>query len=249
MDLRFSTAEEAFRREVRDFLETSLARPEFEALRGRGGPGDEHACFEPRQAWERHLGAAGYIGLGWPRAYGGRDATLVEQVIFHEEYARARAPGRIGHIGEMLLAPTLLHFGSEAQKQRFLPGIRTGDALWCQGYSEPDAGSDLANVHTRAVREGDEWVVTGQKTWTSHGQWADYAFVLCRTNVEAPRHAALSYLLVLAVGGGGTSDGGGPGGAGFFGGGAGGKSTGSGGVAAAAVRAGSTSVRSTPTRT
>ena len=96
----------------------------------------------------------------------------------------------------MLLAPTLLHFGTEAQKRRFLPGIRSGDALWCQGYSEPDAGSDLANVHTRAVREGDEWVVTGQKTWTSHGQWSDFAFVLCRTNVEAPRHAALTYLLV-----------------------------------------------------
>jgi alkylation response protein AidB-like acyl-CoA dehydrogenase len=196
VNLHYTPAEEAFRAEVRDFLESSLARPEFSPLRGRGGPGDEHTCFEPRQAWERFLGAAGYIGLGWPTAYGGRDATLVEQVIFHEEYARAKAPGRLGHIGEMLLGPTLLAFGTEAQKQQFLPPIKRGEALWCQGYSEPEAGSDLANVRTVAVRDGDAWVITGQKTWTSHGQWADACFVLCRTRTDGPKHAGLSYVLV-----------------------------------------------------
>ena len=195
MDLRFTAQDEAFRKEVRGWLAANL-RGEFEALRGRGGPGDEHACFEGRSAWEKHLGEAGWIGLGWPEAVGGRGLGFAEQVIFNEEYARARAPGRLGHIGETLLAPTIIAFGSEAQKARFLPAILRGEELWCQGYSEPNAGSDLANVQTRAVLEGDEWVITGQKTWTSLAQWAQWCFVLCRTEPEAPKHKGISYLLV-----------------------------------------------------
>jgi len=195
MELRFSREDEAFRREVADWLAAELAG-EFSAVRGRGGPGDEHALTRERRAWERRLGAAGWSCIGFPREYGGRDATLTQQVIFYEEYARAGGPGRLGHIGEGLLGPTLVHFGSEAQKRRFLPAIVRGEEVWCQGYSEPNAGSDLANVQTRARLEGGEWVLHGQKVWTSWAQWADWCFVVCRTDPASSRHAGLSYLLV-----------------------------------------------------
>ncbi|GLW98048.1 acyl-CoA dehydrogenase family protein [Microtetraspora sp. NBRC 16547] len=186
---------QSFREEVRDWLEANLTG-EFADARGLGGPGREHEGHELRVAWERHLGAAGWTCLGWPSEYGGRDATLDEQVAFHEEYARANAPARVGHIGEGLIGPTILDFGTREQKERFLPPIQRGDELWCQGYSEPDAGSDLANVQTRAVLDGDEWVVTGQKVWTSLAHVADWCFVVCRTEPGSQRHAGLSYLLV-----------------------------------------------------
>src|SRR3990172_8543107 len=194
MQPSFDDEEERFRREVAEWLAVNLAG-EFAPLRGRGGPGDENAFVEERKRWERHLGASGWIGLGWPREYGGRELPLAQQVIFHEEYARAGGPGRLGHIGEGLLGPTLVHFGSEAQKRRFLPAIVRGEEIWCQGYSEPNAGSDLANVQTRARLEGGEWVLDGQKVWTSWAQWADWCFVVCRTAPGSSRHAGLSYLL------------------------------------------------------
>lgn len=195
MHLRFSDEDEAFRREVQAWLAANLTGA-FAALRGRGGPGDEHAFVEERRAWERRLGAEGWIGIGWPREAGGRGLPLLQQVIWHEEYARAGGPGRLGHIGEGLLAPTVIAFGSEEQKRRFLPPIARGEELWCQGYSEPNAGSDLANVQTRARREGDEWVVDGQKVWTSWAQWSDWCFVVCRSEPGSQRHHGLSYLLV-----------------------------------------------------
>ena len=195
MDLRFSPQDEAFRHEAAAWLDHHLSG-EFAGVRGRGGPGDEHALFDERLAWERKLGAAGWNCVGWPKEYGGRGATLSEQVIFHEEYARAGGPGRLGHIGETLLGPTVMAFGSEEQKRRFLGPIVRAEELWCQGYSEPNAGSDLANVQTRAVLEGDHWLITGQKVWTSGAQWSDWCFVLCRTEPDAPSHQALSYLLV-----------------------------------------------------
>jgi alkylation response protein AidB-like acyl-CoA dehydrogenase len=195
MDLRFSAEDEAFRREAREWL-TERLTGEFAAVRGRGGPGDEHELFEERAAWERALGAARWIGIGWPEEYGGRGLSLTQQVIFYEEYARAHGPGRVGIVGEGLLGPTIVHFGTDEQKRRFLPGILAGTEVWCQGYSEPNAGSDLANVQTRAERDGDEWVITGQKVWTSLAQWADWCFVLCRTNHDAAKHKGLSYLLV-----------------------------------------------------
>jgi alkylation response protein AidB-like acyl-CoA dehydrogenase len=195
VDVRFSEEDEDFRREIAGWLDTHL-RGDFEIVRGRGGPGDEHALFEERHAWERLLGEHGWIGLGWPRRLGGRGCSLGQQMIFHEEYARAGGPGRLGHIGEGLLGPTLIHFGSEAQQRRFLPPILAGDELWCQGYSEPNAGSDLANVQTRAERRGDEWSVNGQKVWTSGAAWSHWCFVLCRSDPASERHRGLSYLLV-----------------------------------------------------
>jgi alkylation response protein AidB-like acyl-CoA dehydrogenase len=195
VELRFSAEDEAFRREARAWLTDRLAG-EFASVRGRGGPGDEHELFEERAAWERALGEAGWIGIGWPREYGGGGRSLTQQVIFYEEYARAQGPGRVGIIGEGLLGPTLIHFASDEQKRRFLPGILAGTEIWCQGYSEPNAGSDLANVQTRAERDGDQWVVTGQKVWTSLAHWADWCFVLCRTDRDAPPHRGISYLLV-----------------------------------------------------
>ncbi len=195
MHLHFSAEDEAFRREIAAWLERELGG-EYAEVRGAGGPGNENALVDERRAWERRLGTAGYACVGWPREWGGRGASLSQQVIFHEEYARGRGPGRLGHIGEGLLGPTLLAFGTDAQKSRFLPAIASGDEIWCQGYSEPNAGSDLANVQTRARLEGDAWVIDGQKVWTSWAQWADWCFVLCRSDAQAPKHRGLSYLLV-----------------------------------------------------
>jgi alkylation response protein AidB-like acyl-CoA dehydrogenase len=195
MDLSFSPEDEEFRAEVRAWLAANL-RGEFAELVGTGGPGREHEHIEARTAWERRLGEAGWIGLGWPESDGGRGLSWERQVIFHEEYARAGAPGRVGHIGEQLLGPTLLMFGTAEQRARFLPGILSGTELWCQGYSEPGAGSDLAAVSTRAELRDGEWHIHGQKVWTSLAQHAGWCFVLARTDPARRRHRGLSYLLV-----------------------------------------------------
>jgi alkylation response protein AidB-like acyl-CoA dehydrogenase len=195
MDLRDRPEDEAFRSEVRAWLADHVVG-EFAALRGRGGSGDETYGFETRLAWEKELAAGGWTCLGWPEEFGGRGASVARQVIFNEEYVQARAPGRVGILGEGLLGPTLIQYGSPAQRARFLPPIVAGTELWCQGYSEPDAGSDLANVQTRAVLDGDQWVVTGQKVWTSLAHQADWCFVVCRTEPGSSRHRGLSYLLV-----------------------------------------------------
>jgi alkylation response protein AidB-like acyl-CoA dehydrogenase len=195
MDLRDRPEDTAFRAQVREFLAEHVVG-EFAALGGRGGSGDETFGFPTRLKWERVLADGGWTCLGWPTEYGGRGASMAEQVIFNEEYTRALAPGRVSILGEGLIGPTLIHYGSEAQKQRFLPPIVAGTELWCQGYSEPDAGSDLANVKTRAVLDGDSWVITGQKVWTSLAHQSDWCFVVCRTDPASKRHAGLSYLLV-----------------------------------------------------
>ena len=186
---------ERFRIQIRQWLGDNLTG-RFAALKGLGGPGREHEAFEERLEWDRHLAAAGWTCLGWPVEFGGRGAPLSHQVVFHEEYARADAPARVGHIGEELLGPTLIAFGTPEQRTRFLPGIISVGELWCQGYSEPGAGSDLAAVSTSAVLDGDEWVITGQKIWTSLAHLADWAFVIARTERGSTRHAGLSYLLV-----------------------------------------------------
>jgi alkylation response protein AidB-like acyl-CoA dehydrogenase len=198
VDLRDDAGDEAFREQARTFFTDSL-EGEFQEVRGRGGPGDEHALFAERLAWERHLSRNGWICVGWPREHGGRGLSLRQQVIYHEEYALAGGPGRLGHIGEGLVGPTLIAFGSFEQQRRFLPAIARGEELWCQGYSEPDAGSDLANIKTRAERDGDDWVITGQKVWTSLARRADWCFVLARTSPIGPdgrKHAGITYFLV-----------------------------------------------------
>jgi alkylation response protein AidB-like acyl-CoA dehydrogenase len=184
-----------FREQVRGWLAENLSG-EFAALRGLGGPGREHEAFKERVAWEQHLAAAGWNCLGWPVEHGGRGATLEQQVIFHEEYARSGAPAKVSHLGQELLGPTVIAFGTPGQQRRFLPPIVAVDELWCQGYSEPGAGSDLAAVATTATLDGDEWVLRGQKVWTSLAHVADWCFVLARTEPGSQRHKGLSYLLV-----------------------------------------------------
>ncbi|MGW0731396.1 acyl-CoA dehydrogenase family protein [Streptomyces sp. NPDC002851] len=196
MDFRFGPQDEAFRREARAWLTEHLTG-DFAAARGTGGPGSEHQGTEARRAWERELGRGGWIGLGWDEAaYGNRRGSLTQQVVWAEEYARAKAPARYGHIGENLLAPTLIAYGSQEQKDRFLPTIARGEELWCQGYSEPEAGSDLAGIRTTALRQSDTYRITGQKIWTSLAHDADWCFVLARTDPNSSRHQGLSFLLV-----------------------------------------------------
>ncbi|EGD45280.1 acyl-CoA dehydrogenase family protein [Nocardioides sp. WG-D5] len=195
MDLTYSAEDEAFRAEVREWLADHLAG-EWAALRGTGGNGRDHESYEGRLAWNRYLASHGWTCLGWPEEHGGRGLPLFQQVIFHEEYARADAPVRINHLGEELLGPTLIAHGTVAQQERFLPKIVAVEELWCQGYSEPGAGSDLAGVRTRARLDGDRWVVDGQKVWTSNAHLSDWCFVVCRTTPGSERHHGLSYLLV-----------------------------------------------------
>jgi alkylation response protein AidB-like acyl-CoA dehydrogenase len=193
MDFTYSPDEEAFRAEVRDWLDRHLVGA-FTAL----GTGAEFSAddWKVRVAWEQELGRGGWIGLSWPRAHGGREASPIEELVFAEEYARAHGPTRAGTFGEGLLGPTLIHFGTEEQRARFLAPIRRGDEFWCQGFSEPGAGSDLAALSTRARLEGDEWVVDGQKVWTSQAQYADWIFALCRTDGGASKHQGISFLLL-----------------------------------------------------
>jgi alkylation response protein AidB-like acyl-CoA dehydrogenase len=184
-----------FRAEVRQWLADNLVG-EFTALKGLGGPGREHEAFEERRAWNQHLAAAGLTCLGWPEEHGGRGLSVAHRVAFYEEYAKADAPDKVNHFGEELLGPTLIAYGTEEQQKRFLPKILDVTELWCQGYSEPGAGSDLANVSTTAELDGDQWVINGQKVWTSLAHWAQWCFVVARTEKGSKRHAGLSYLLV-----------------------------------------------------
>lgn len=199
MDLTYSDEDQTFRAEVRGWLEEHLTG-EWAALRGLGGAGRDHEAHDERVAWNRLLAAHGWTCVGWPTEHGGRGLSLTQQVIFHEEYAKADAPVRVNHLGEELLGPTLMAFGTEEQKARFLPKIVAVEELWAQGYSEPDAGSDLANVQTKARLEGSagdgQWVIDGQKVWTSNAHFSQWAFVVCRTEPGSERHRGLSFLLV-----------------------------------------------------
>ena len=184
-----------FRAEVRAWLADNLVG-EFGNLKGLGGPGREREAFEERRAWNQHLAAAGLTCLGWPTEHGGRGLSVAHRVAFYEEYARADAPDKVNHFGEELLGPTLIAYGSPEQQKRFLPRILDVSELWCQGYSAPGAGSDLANVSPPAELVGDEWVINGQKIWTSLAHVAQWCFVVARTEKGSRRHAGLSYLLV-----------------------------------------------------
>jgi len=194
MDFTDSPEEAAFREEVREWLGEHLVG-EFAQIGGQGGPADETG-WDIRVEWEKMLGKDRWVGLSWPEEYGGRAASFAQQVVFHDEYARANAPARISFFGEGLFAPTLIEYGTEEQKRRFLPKIQSVEELWCQGYSEPNAGSDLANVQTRGVLDGDEWVVNGQKVWTTLAHHSDWCFAVTRTDPDSQGHKGLSYLLV-----------------------------------------------------
>ena len=192
MKLGFSAEDEAFRAEAVQWLQGQMAG-EFKDI---AGISNLVSKVERRKEWERQLAAHRWSCIGWPVEWGGRDATLAQQVIFAEEYARAGAPNRINHIGVELAGPTILAFGTQEQKARYLPGIAAGTQIWCQGYSEPNAGSDLANVKTKARLEGDEWVVTGQKVWTSLAHFSDYIFVVARSEEGSKGPKGLSFLLM-----------------------------------------------------
>jgi alkylation response protein AidB-like acyl-CoA dehydrogenase len=192
MDLTYPPEVEEFRLEVRAWLEENLPDGWFEP--GFELTGEARARFN--EEWTRKLFAGGWICASWPAEYGGKGLSTLESVAVTEEFARAGAPMRADFFGDTLVGPTILKWGTEEQKRQFLPGILQGETSWCQGFSEPDAGSDLASLKTRAELDGDEWVINGQKIWTTQAQWADYIFLLARTDSSAPKHAGISYLLV-----------------------------------------------------
>jgi len=188
-----SAEAQAYREKVRAFLSETLPSN----WRGVGGLcGDDVAGFE--REWRSTLFEAGYLAPGWPKEYGGGGLSPLEQVILAEEFTKAGVPtgGSNDAFSIGMLGNTLLMWGTEEQKREYIPRILSGEHIWCQGYSEPNAGSDLANLGTRAVLDGDQWVINGQKIWTSAGQLADHIFVLCRTDADAPRHKGISFVLV-----------------------------------------------------
>jgi alkylation response protein AidB-like acyl-CoA dehydrogenase len=191
MDLTFTEEEEAFRAEARAWLEANVPAEPLPS-------GDTAEGFALHKEWERRLFDARWAVVSWPEEYGGRDASLWEWLIFEEEYYRAGAPQRVTQNGIFLLAPTLFEFGSKEQQDRILPKMASGEETWCQGWSEPDAGSDLAGITSRAVRDEDAggWRVSGQKTWTTRGAFCDRMFGLFRSDPDAERHRGLTYLLV-----------------------------------------------------
>ena len=189
MDLRYTDDEEAFRDGVRAWLRANVPAERLPVADTREG-------FEAHRAWERKLHDAGYAGMHWPAAYGGRGASVVQQAIFVEEYLLAGGPERINVLGLNLMGPSLMVHGTEEQKRRWLPRILSAEDVWSQGFSEPDAGSDLASLKTRAVRDADAFIVNGQKIWTSYGAYADWMFALVRTDPEAPRHSGITFLAI-----------------------------------------------------
>jgi len=189
MDLTFTAEETAFRDELRAWLADNEPGPE--------PVGDEDAHYEWRRDWQRTLHAGGWAGVDWPVEHGGRGATLTQSAIFYEELGHARAPLPANALGLLLGGPTVMVWGTPEQKDRYLAPILSADEIWCQGFSEPDAGSDLAAVKTRAVKDGDEWVVTGQKVWTSTAQYAKWCMLVARTDPDAPKkHQGLTYFLM-----------------------------------------------------
>lgn len=195
MDLTYSDEDEAFRTEIRSWLDEHLTG-RWAELKGLGGAGRDHERIEDRLAWNRYLAEHGWTCVGWPQEYGGRGLSLWQQVIFHEEYARSNAPARVNHLGEELMGPTLMAFGTDEQKARFLPPIVAVEELWAQGYSEPNAGSDLANVQTKARLDDGQWVIDGQKVWTSNAHFSHWVFVVARSEPGSARHHGLSFLMV-----------------------------------------------------
>ncbi|HKF29124.1 MAG TPA: acyl-CoA dehydrogenase [Candidatus Binataceae bacterium] len=197
MDFRFSAEDEAFRQELRAWLQKN--RP------AQGSADDAHTDFmhegskddwQRRLRWHRKMHSGGWVGISWPKEYGGRGATLTQQLIYNEEMAAANTPQLVNGLGIMLVGPTIIHWGTEEQKKRYVPKILSGEEIWCQGYSEPGSGSDVASLQTRAIEEGDYFIVNGQKVWTSDAHHADWCILLVRTDPSAPKHKGISYVLV-----------------------------------------------------
>jgi alkylation response protein AidB-like acyl-CoA dehydrogenase len=193
MELSYSKEDEAFRKEVRNWLKHNL--PKKDKSISDLMPHDPERVKRAKE-WQRKLYNAGYVAMGWPKEYGGQDADVMRQTIVNEEMVLARAPGLVGASGLGMLGPTLIQLGTEEQKRRYLPKILTAEEIWCQGYSEPGSGSDLASLRTRAELVGDEFIVNGQKVWTSNAQFSDWMFCLVRTDPEAPKHRGISYILI-----------------------------------------------------
>ena len=192
MELSYPPEAEAFRKEIRSWLEENLPDGWFD-------PGVELSAAERRafnEEWPKRLYEGGWICASWPEEYGGKNLSIMENVVLAEEFARAKAPLRADFFGDTLVGPTILQWGTEEQKKEFLPKILRGEMRWCQGFSEPDSGSDLASLKTTAVLDGDQWVISGQKVWTTQAQYADYIFLLARTDPDAAKHHGISYLLV-----------------------------------------------------
>jgi alkylation response protein AidB-like acyl-CoA dehydrogenase len=188
LDLTLSPSEQAFRDELRAWLEAHNPGP---APRG-----DDDAWFEFARTWQKKLHEGGWTGLSWPQEYGGRGATLIEQAIFNEEIARAGAPSPANVLGLVMGGPVVITHGTDAQKERYLEPILTADEIWCQGFSEPESGSDLASLKTRAVKSNGEWLVTGQKVWTTYAHKAKWCMLVARTDFDAPKHQGLTYFLL-----------------------------------------------------
>ncbi|HEY7711077.1 MAG TPA: acyl-CoA dehydrogenase [Candidatus Entotheonella sp.] len=188
MDLKFSAEDEAYRLKLRSWLEDNMP--------SEPPPHGQDAAFAYRRDWQRKLYDGGWVGIQWPKEYGGQGATLIQQAIYAQETARARAPQPANGLGISIVGPTLIHHGTEEQKKRYIPKILNADEIWCQGFSEPNSGSDLASLQTKAVLDGDAFVVNGQKIWTSLGQYADWCILLVRTDPDAPKHRGITFLLV-----------------------------------------------------
>src|ERR671916_831527 len=187
MDLTLSPQEEAFRDELREWLAANHPGEE---------PEGDDAAFAFRREWQRKLADAGWAGISWPEGDGGRGATLIEQAIFNEEIVRAKAPSAANVLGLVMGGPVVIAHGTEEQKERYLKPILSGEEIWCQGFSEPESGSDLASLKTKAVKDGDEWVVTGQKVWTTFAHEAKWCMLVARTDADVPKHKGLTYFLM-----------------------------------------------------
>jgi alkylation response protein AidB-like acyl-CoA dehydrogenase len=188
MDLAYTAEQEAFRKEARSWLEANVPAGPLKSFDTKEG-------FEQHREWEQKLQAGGFAMVPWPVEYGGRGANLLEWLIFEEEYFRAKAPGRVNQNGIFLLGPTIMEYGTSEQKARFLPKMASSEEVWAQGWSEPNAGSDMANIQATAIRDGDHYIINGQKTWASRGAYAHWLFGMFRTDAESERHHGLSFIL------------------------------------------------------
>ncbi|MEK3799782.1 acyl-CoA dehydrogenase family protein [Peribacillus sp. FSL H8-0477] len=194
MDFSFSVKEEEFRHELRSWLEQNLPEGWLDGSSQVSKEEGESAAF--LRDWQRKLYEGGWAGIAWPKKYGGREATLMEEIVYQQEMVRVKAPPLVNYVGLHMVAPTLMQIGTEEQKERYIQKILTGEEVWCQGYSEPNAGSDLAAIQTSAIKDGDRWIINGQKVWTSFGHLADRCFLLARTNHFDKKHKGITVFLL-----------------------------------------------------